>query len=139
MLAVTGGSFSEEDQQRTKDDWLRLIRRGDALGALEACLNGHTPAEIRERISRDQVSRGELLWQGKSGYCVVLENCHRSQRDSVRVLRLQGDQGVGSFFPGFLIPLQALLDIDVFPATGSLNIVHRDTICDMLDEISGNL
>jgi len=138
MLAVTGGSFSAEAQQRTEADWLRLIRRGDALSALEACLNGHTPAEIRGKISRDQVPRGELLWQGKSGYCVVLDNCQRSQRDSVKVLRLQGDQGMGSFSPGFLIPLRALLDIDVFPATGSVNSMQRDTIHDMLDEISGN-
>jgi hypothetical protein len=93
--------------------------------------------EIRERISKDQVPRGELLWQGTSGYCVTLEDCRRSQGSNVPVLQLQGAKGEGLFKPAFLIPLRALLDIDVLPKTENFGTALRDTIHDMLDEISG--
>jgi len=127
-----------EDQHHMEEAWVRLIRRGEALRALEASLDGHSPAGIRERISRDQVSRGELLWQGTSGYCVVQEDCRRSQANNVPVLRLQGTEGEGLFRTDFIIPMQTLLDIDVLPITECFGIAARDTIHKMLNEISEN-
>lgn len=136
MLANTVGELSDEDLRRNEQAWVRLIRRGEALRALEEVLEGHSPAEIRTRIRENHVSRGELLWQGNSGYCVALSSCQRSGKDKVPVLCLQGMKKKTDFLSAFLIPLRALLDSGVLPEAERLVDASRQVIRDMLDEIS---
>jgi hypothetical protein len=136
MLANTVGELSDEDLKRNEEAWVRLIRRGEALRALEEALAGHSPAEIRTRIQEDHVFQGELLWQGNSGYCVALSSCQRSGKDKVSVLCLQGMKKKVDFLSAFLVPLRALLDSGVLPEPGRLADASRRVILDMLDEIS---
>ena len=136
MLASTDDAPSAADEQEMQLFWVKLIRRGEALRALESALEGQSPAGIRERITGDQISRGELLWQGTSGYCVVLDHCRRSQEKFVPVLKLQGREGEGLFKPAFLIPMRKLLTGDILPNTERFGIAQRDTIRGMLNEIS---
>lgn len=136
LLANTVGELSDEDLKHNEESWVRLIRRGEALRALEEVLGGHSPAEIRSRIQENHVSRGELLWQGNSGYCVALRPCQRSSQDKVPVLCLQGMRNKTDFLSAFLIPLRSLLVSGVLPETERLVYASRQIIHEMIDEIS---
>lgn len=136
MLANTGGRLSDEDLIRFEQGWVSLMRRGEALRTLEEALADHSPVELRERIREDQVLRGELLWQGSSGYCVAMTSCKRSSKENTLVLRLQGAKKESLFSPSFLIPLRCLLNSDVLPESNQLGILQKDFIRNMLSEIS---
>lgn len=132
MRSNTEGTLSEIECKHIENVWVQLIRRGEALKALEYALAGHSPAEICERIHQDQMMRGELLWQGDSGYCVLLAASRRSQIKNVPVLRLQGQQVESNFKPKFLIPLRGLLDPEVLQITEKFGRSHRDVLSEMI-------
>jgi len=50
MLVNTEKAFSETKLKVIEDAWLSLIRRGDALRALEVVLEGHSPAQVRGKF-----------------------------------------------------------------------------------------
>jgi hypothetical protein len=136
MLANTNGKLSDADLTRFEKDWITLMRRGAALRALEEVLGKNTPEELREKIREDQINRGELLWQGKSGYCVAMCSCKRSDKQNALVLRLQGTKKETFFKPSFLIPLRSLLCTDLIPESERFGTLQRNYIREMLSEIS---
>jgi hypothetical protein len=117
LILVNTGNLKPKVWKWTESMWVRLIRRGQAMRALEEALARQTPLSISQKIRQRHISRGELLWQGVSGYCVALSSCDRSELNPVSVLRLQGSKTESKFRPDFLIPLRALLDTDVLPDT----------------------
>lgn len=136
MLANTGGRLSDDELMMFEQGWVSLMRRGEALRAMEGALVSHSPVELRDKIKEDQVLRGELLWQGSSGYCVAMTSCRRSSKENTLVLRLQGAKKESLFSPSFLIPLKCLLNSDVLPESNQLGTLQKDFIRDMLSEIS---
>jgi hypothetical protein len=135
ILVNTEEDLSVSKVQRLEQEWLRLIRRGEAFRALEEALVGHSPSEMRHRIHRDHISSGELLWQGSSGYCVTLEDCGGHQRDNVRVIRLQGAAKESDFKPGYLIPIKSLLG-GVLQKSDRFGTEQRETIRVFIEELS---
>ncbi len=136
MLANTGGGLSAEDLVRFEQEWVLLMRRGEALRSLEEALANHSPVELREKIREEQIERGELLWQGSSGYCIAMTSCKRSSKENTPVLRLQGAKKESLFAPSFLIPLRCLLNSEVLPESDQLGIPQKDSIREMISEIS---
>jgi hypothetical protein len=136
MLANTSGRLSDEELIRFEQGWISLMRRGEALRALEEALMSHSPVGLREKIREDQVLRGELLWQGSSGYCVAMTSCKRSSKENTPVLRLQGAKKESLFSPSFLIPMRCLLNSDVLPESDKWGILQKNSIRDILSEIS---
>jgi HKD family nuclease len=136
ILLNTEETLSKTKLKGIEKTWLRLIRRGEALRVLEETLSGHLPAVLRDQILQDHVSCGELLWQGRSGYCVALEDCHRSQINKIQVLKLQGMKKESAFQSEYLIPLRSLLDTNVLPDTDRLGPEARRAILELIEEIA---
>jgi len=135
VLINTEESLSKTKAKAVEKSWLSLIRTGEALRKFEEILKDQSPVAIRDRISQDHISCGELLWQGSSGYCVALENCHRTEGKKVLVLKLQGARKETPFQSGYLIPLKSLLDPNVLPAADHLSQEVTHTLLKLIKEI----
>ena len=116
-------------------EWALLLRRGHALRLLETAVSSMTPAEIRDRISSDELRPGDLLWQGKAGFCVVRHWASRAANNNVTVLRLQGAGGEAKFKASFTIPMRALLSEDVVPRSDDFGGEPRKVLREFLDEL----
>ena len=107
------GSLAGRIEQSAVDGrWRKLVRRGFALDCIWKALAEFTPAQIRARVSVQQVHDGELLWQGSAGFCVAKADCPRDDRHMAEVLVLKG-QDLAKFKGSFLIPVTGLLGDDV--------------------------
>ena len=137
ILLNTEENFSSIEIDAIEKAWLHLIRKGEAFSQLEMILKDQSPVHIRDRVAQDQISRGELLWQGNSGYCVALEDCQRSERKNISVLKLQGSKKDVQFESTYLIPLRSLLDSQVLPAANHLGSEVRNAVLKLINEISG--
>lgn len=136
ILLSTEENLSKTKVKAIEKKWLNFIRKGEAFGQLEDILKDKSPVSIRDQLAQDQISCGELLWQGKSGYCVSLEDCCRSEKMKVAVLKLQGARKESVFQSDFLIPLRCLLDPHVVPAANLLHPGVRQTILAFIEEIA---
>jgi hypothetical protein len=132
MALCLAESLIECRRFNPKDQMERYVR----LRALEEVLGENTPVGLREKIKEDQIMRGELLWQGGSGYCVAMCSCKRSDKQNALVLRLQGTKKETFFKPSFLIPLRSLLSTDLIPESNKFGTLQRNYIREMLYEIS---
>lgn len=130
------GLSREEVKRRATAQWELLLRRGHALRRLEASVQQIKPAEIRGRISTDELPPGELLWQGRAGFCVVLDHCSRNTDKYAKVLKLQGDEDEKCFCSSFTVPLRALLEETVIPLTQNFGHDPRQVLREFLEELS---
>ena len=78
---------------------------------LESVASRFPPAEIRALVDQQHISSGELLWQGKAGFCIATGACDRAEKCKMNVLRLQGTADSGLFMVNYLIPVRGLLDL----------------------------
>lgn len=138
LLAHTNGSEPEHEEriQWAEIEWDRLMQRGEALRRLEAVVHSTGLDVIRERIRIDELLPGEVLWQGKAGFCVVLRQCFRSGRDYVPTLKLQGDVAPTEFQAAATIPMRGLLDEDVIPLTSDFGDAPRRVLREFIRELS---
>ena len=99
----------DADWQSIEKRWLTLIRRGRALGLLHnAILRTHI-VELRTRIRQTQVNQGELLWQGRYGFCVATEDCQRIKDEKGTVVILQQADATKKFLGNWLMPVAGML------------------------------
>ena len=115
--------------------WGRLIQTGYAIGNLERLLAGYSPVDLKDQITWDCVSKGELLWQGQTGLCIAAEDCRRSQKGSVQVYCLHRSNPCVKFGASFLIPLEALLKNDRILQKESLGTVEIGVIRDYMRRV----
>ena len=86
-----------------------LIRWGFALKKIENILKDIFPGNVKDKISRDKVEKGELLWQGKEiGLCISGEDCDRSIIRKITVHCLQHKKRKALFSAPYVIPLETL-------------------------------
>jgi len=116
--------------------WTDLRRRGESISRLEKAIEKLTPAEICNQIRQNDLMKGEILWQGSAGFCVVTEKCKRQDKANVNVLRLQGKKGDGDFKASYTIPIKSLLDPEVVPLTEVFGIEQRKVLDIFLSELS---
>ena len=90
ILTAAGGSWSAES---ITSRWEELQLLGRDLGRLEDSVGDEGMQELRERNSHEKLSAGELLWQGRLGYCVLDEPARRTEEKNVEVLLLQTGTG----------------------------------------------
>jgi hypothetical protein len=164
LLGSTGGD--QGDARVGADDvetlWLRLLQRGHALRRLEAALIGLSPSVLAPRVRAEHLKKGELLWQGAAGFCVVMEDAPRAT-GTVAVLSLRrkqakkddaptkpksGDRGRTSpgepkdasgiikFEARRTVPLLSLLDESVLPSSGSFGAAPRAVLRDFGVELA---
>ena len=141
LLAHTteGGLDREERTRWAEAEWRRLIQRGQALRCLEAAIHGTSLEVLRDRIATDELLPGDVLWQGKAGFCVVLRRCSRSGRDNVPVLKLQGKAAESAFAASATVPVRALLDEKVIPKTPDFGDAPRGVLREFIGEFSSDV
>jgi len=132
-LAYTArdGTF---DAGAIESRWLSLIRRGYALNRLQNAIARVSVVELATRILQQTVQSGELLWQGKHGFCVANSNCSRTVRENCEVLLLQRGNRKQLFHGPLLIPVAGLLDERVVDGD-ALPQNARDEIASMVQEL----
>ena len=125
------------DWKSIEGRWLTLIRRGNALNCLERAIKEVDLAELRDRIKRAKVTTGELLWQGRYGFCVAKADCERAHQNKGEVLILQ--RGDATKFMGpFLMPVAGLLDRGVLDAKAMPTMARRELML-MVKKLQTNL
>ena len=141
LLAHTneGGLDREERIRWAETEWKRLIQRGQALRCLEAAIHGKRLGVLRDRITLDDLLPGDVLWQGKAGFCVVLRGRSRSGRDNVPVLKLQGEAAESAFTASATVPVRALLDDKVIPYTADFGDNPRAVLSEFIGELSSEV
>ncbi|MXW24323.1 MAG: hypothetical protein F4Z96_06740 [Chloroflexi bacterium] len=139
LLLAHTAERGADDQERSSwaaAEWVRLVRRGQALRRLEAAIRDARLEVLRERIRVDELRPGDVLWQGTAGLGVVLRPRSRSGRDSVPVLKLEGDGGETAFVAWATVPVRALLDVDVIPWTQEFDHGPRRVLREFVHELS---
>ncbi|MDP3000020.1 MAG: phospholipase D-like domain-containing protein [Bryobacterales bacterium] len=135
-LLTQAGSFTADELDAFNELWLRQIRRGHALRRLEEAVSGQSLVEISKRISQTRLRAGDLLWQGKAGFCVVIAAAERTSDMNVRVLRVYGNKNESWFKSSLTTPIAGLLDQTVLPPTARFGDGPRRTLAEFLNELS---
>lgn len=89
LMAATGSWSAESIVSR----WGQLQLLGRDLGRLEESVSEESMQKLRELNSQKKLRVGELLWQGRLGYCVLEEPALRTEKKNVEVLLLQTGAG----------------------------------------------
>ncbi|WP_319581546.1 phospholipase D family protein [uncultured Pseudodesulfovibrio sp.] len=100
--------------RKAEEEWKLLLQRGHALRLLEAAAKSLSVEEISNRIGTSVLQKGDLLWQGTAGFCVVCEKSPRTDK-KVKVLKLQKGGEEVKYIASKTIPIKALLDKSVLP------------------------
>lgn len=113
ILVHTGflGRSDEKRWERYCQQWDDMIRRGQALREFEKVFQNFTITDLKKRVKRNQIKRGEFLWQtAKGGFYVLRGDSKRNVAKNASVLKLKARQPVKMIRSDFLIPLLDLLD-----------------------------
>ena len=92
--------------------WTTLLQRGQAFRELESSLTSIGCAKLQERLDSiciDEITAGELLWQGKSGYCIAKRRFYRGGQWPVEPLWISNPQKTNQVLPGATIPIRTVL------------------------------
>ncbi|MBK9751897.1 MAG: hypothetical protein IPO88_00070 [Nannocystis sp.] len=103
-------AITREDSATLAGAWRSLIRRGRALGRLERLLRTRPLAEWRARVTQTQLSRGELLWQDRAGWCITTAACNRLPGVKVPVLKLQSNDEPVQFLATSTVPIRGMVE-----------------------------
>ncbi len=104
------GELSNESIAALERAWRDFILRGRALGLLERALQRQPLAKLRGRVTQQRLERGELLWQGKGGWCVATEARARKDGVKVPVLQLQRGDKTVNFSALYTLPVRDVVD-----------------------------
>jgi len=124
--------------QEIEREWITMVRRGYAMHALQAALSGHNILELSKCVSQKEVQAGELLWQGKYGFCVAGGLCERIRGNNCDVLLLQRRDTVTRFAGPLLIPVRALID-ETAILDGVLTLPAREELRVLVNELDTGL
>jgi hypothetical protein len=116
--------------------WRRLVQRGHALRRLEAALIGQSPDKLCPLIRQLRVEAGDLLWQGRAGFCVVRRSAERTAAAKARALRLQTGKDESEFRGDLTVPMMGLLDASVLSETETFGVRPRSVLREFLIELA---
>jgi hypothetical protein len=106
------------------------------LSELETVLQSMELPELQSRLKRHRIEAGELLWQGKFGFCVAKTACGQDKaKREVHILRQRTSTKFGG---SFLMPVGGILNSGTMD---SLPLSHkaRETLCEMVEELKAGL
>jgi len=129
---------NQNDLEIINQKWKKIILRGLAIREFENAMEGHTPDELKDRIIQNEISKGELLWQGESGFCVAIQFFRRSgPNDAAMVLMFQGQKGEVTWGSSqYIIPIRALLNDSSILPDRILGQKEKAEINALLDEVA---
>ena len=88
-MAASGSWSAESIASR----WEKLQLLGRDLSRLEDSVSGESMQRLRELNPQEKLPAGELLWQGRLGYCILEVPALRTEEKNVEVLLLQTGTG----------------------------------------------
>lgn len=137
LLSYTSSSVEGREAlaQKAEEEWALLLQRGHALHLLETAASSLSLNEIRDRISNEHLQKGDLLWQGTAGFCVVCQGASRTD-DIVKVIKLQNAGEEATFRGPYTIPLKALLDASVVPLSEHFDDAPRKVLYEFIRDLS---
>ena len=92
--------------------WLAILQRGKAFAELEQAMTLATPSTMRETLKCQELEVGDLLWQGRSGYCMALRAAKRRDGFPVSVHWIQDPTSKTELTPESTLPVHAVLTED---------------------------
>ena len=119
--------------------WLLLIRMGKSIEKLENEIGDRKLVDFKGLIDQNYVSRGELLWQGKLGFCFAAKECKRSQKDFAHVISLHDVSKETKISPEFLMPVRALIKEKIIPTNEEFTDKHKRYIKALIGAIMKKL
>lgn len=138
LLSHTADPGANQDTclREAEAEWALLMRRGQALRLLEDAVSCMTPEKLRDRIHIDELKPGDVLWQGRSGFCVALEQASRAVDDYVTVLPLQGVGNEKQFKASYTIPMQAFVTEEIIPRSDAFGHEPRQVLSEFVNELA---
>ena len=116
-----------------------LIGWGFALRKLEKELKDISPGNIKDKISRKIVKRGELLWQGGDiGLCIAGQDCNRVAGGKIIVHCLQHAKLKRAFSSSYIIPIESIITENLI-TQDILTESEKNTIISLLERLTENL
>ena len=137
LLSCASGGL-EPNIRQIETRWITLMRRGYALSQLEESIVGINISELSGRISQLKVHAGEILWQGRYGFCVADAICNRSNEENCPILKLQYGDARMLIRGSYLIPLSGLLEHEVIRSQ-KLSPPARQELVEMVKEIQDGM
>jgi hypothetical protein len=113
LLIHTGILRWKDDKGWTQycNQWDELIKTGYAMKEFETAFKDLKIDELKKMVKRNEVKRGELLWQtAQGGFYILREDSQRDMNKNARVLKLQSREPDKEIKSDFLIPLKDLLN-----------------------------
>ena len=99
LADVLSASQEPMDLRRLVSMWQDVLAQGAALRSLGELLEILGLDKARRTIDSSSIDAGELLWQGRAGYCITLEPGSRGATSTIKTLKLQLG-GTGNFQGG---------------------------------------
>jgi hypothetical protein len=112
---------------------LSLLRKGAAFIELQNAINFIGVNKIKTEIDHSEISKGDILLQGRKGLCIVSNN-PTQQDEKIEAICLQNPSGSSQFIKSYVIPIKQLLTSSVLDCAqfGSL---HNKQIHELLNEL----
>ena len=90
--------------------------------------------ELRAQLHDKAAEKGSVLWQGKRGLCISLENSVAAD-DRINVLCLQDPEGVATFKKGFIFPIEKIIYAGLIPETDDFGNDQQNKLLKVLDQL----
>lgn len=124
------------DGERVVALWREPLAQGIALRALDELLEILGLDEARRVVDAPSVRAGELLWQGKAGFCITLAQGSRLSLEPISTLKIQIG-GTGAFRGQLTLPIRQMLEHHEIAE--ALDPVHSATLVELLDRLAENV
>jgi len=133
--------YDKYEWDKISAKWQIVTRAGDALKQFESAMKekDYTPVGIKDKIKVNEVKKGEILWEGNSGICILTKDCFRlnNVNTKAKALKLQGKIEETEFgSTDVIIPLRAILNDYDLLSVKELGKIYRETLLSMLDNLS---
>jgi HKD family nuclease len=131
IVTLVAKATPNEDPQGVVEDWLRVVRYGNALKCFADALKSKPIAEWLARVTTDWVDAGTILWQSGT-FAVATKPCARKTKAKAEV-RVLGKVGVTVFMGNFLLPVRELIE----ECQADLPNGVAETILALVDDFAG--
>ena len=111
------------------------LRAGQSFYRLQSVLGAHSMNYLQGLVAGSPVERGEMLWQGSTGICIVLDSPAEGH-DRVSVLPLSKPDGISVFMRDYLVPIRALLAAGIMSGDTQFGCDQEKALIELMVEVS---